>query len=79
MARRISTFATDDGDCDCDGPQQVGAGCAQLSPHEDTVGLLHYAAKVALKMRKTGATYVKVGDLEVSWQEPTSSGQDGSK
>ena len=66
MSARIRPIGDDD---ECDETPQVGTGCAELSPHEDTVGLLHYSAKVVLRMRKAGATYVKIGDFEVSFME----------
>jgi hypothetical protein len=60
-------------DDDTDEAQQVGSGCAELTPVEDTAGNMQRAARFVLRMRKAGATYVKLGDVEVSFLEAKSS------
>lgn len=76
--RRIRPIGDDEDECD-ESPPVVGSGCASLTPDDDTRGNLDHAAKVVLRLKRAGAVYVKIGDVEVSFQEPTSSGQDGKQ
>lgn len=70
--RRIRTFSNDDEDEYVDeGPQNVGHGCADFTPDEDARGTLTHAVKMMLKLRKSGVMYVKFGDIEASWVDPT--------
>lgn len=62
----IRPFSNDD---ECDEVQQVGSGCAELTPHEDTRAALTHAVRMVRTLRKAGATYVKIGDIEVSFME----------
>jgi hypothetical protein len=64
----------DDGDEgeDCgDGPQNVGNGCAEFTPTDvSPLDHLRLAAKIALKLRKSGAVQVQIGDFIVVFPNP---------
>lgn len=68
--KRIGFGDNDEEECDGEGPQNVGGGCAEFVPHDDTADQLKGAAKFVTKMRKMGATYVKLGDVEVGFGVP---------
>jgi len=68
---RIRPIGDDDDDVCGDGPQNVGQGCADFTPSDDDGRRqLQHAARFILRMRKAGATYVKVGELEASFISP---------
>ncbi len=58
-------FVLEDDECDCPEPEQdnVGSGCADLTPVTDEEKFLD----VALALREKGAKYVKFGENEVAF------------
>ncbi len=55
-------------DCDCpEGDGAVGDGCASLTPVDDSVATINAVTRAVLRLRKAGAVYVKVGDVEASF------------
>lgn len=74
---RIRPFDNDEDETCGDGPQGVGQGCAEFVPAEESgADNLRTASKFVLRMRKAGATYVKLGDVEVSFMQPSEKSDD---
>ncbi len=58
----------DEDEADCEPEPVVGDGCASLTVADDSgVETIREAARAMLRLRRAGATFVKIGEMEAQF------------
>ena len=59
----------DEDEAECEPEPAVGDGCASLTPVDGhgEVETIREAAKTMLRLRRAGATFVKIGEMEAQF------------